>query len=124
MPRAVLDQVIPLLQIEFSGQNVITIGPKFDAESSQLTIAKDFHDGIGRLVASGQLGEDSPATRQALDSPEQCLEAAEEISDRSLAACDLDSALAAHAEPGLETDVLNAMRLSLGECCARLWPGR
>lgn len=115
MPEAVLDQTDPLMQLEFSSQNVVMIGPRFAAETPKLEIAEDFHRGIDRMVAAGQLRDDSPAIRQALNVLEQCLGTAEETLDGSPTACDLDFAIDANPEPGVETHVLDAMRLSLGE---------
>ena len=115
MPRAVLEQTVPVMQIEFNSQNVVTVGPKFDAESPKLEIAEDFHRGIGLMVDAGQINGSSPAIRQALRVLKRCLEMAGETGDGSTAACGFDSAFDARPEPGVEADLLNAMRLGLTE---------
>jgi len=115
MPRSVIEQTIPVMQVEFNSQNVVTIGPKFDAEAPRMEIVEDFHHGIGRMVDAGQLSGSSPAVRQALHVLEQCLETAGETGNGASAACGIDSAFDAQPEPGVESDILNAMRLSLTE---------
>ena len=115
MPEAVLDQANVLMQTEFNSQNVVTIAPKFAAGTPKLEIAEDFRRGIGRMVEAGQLDDRSPDVRRALEILERCVETAETPRDGSLAGCDLDSAFDARAMPGMEADVLNAMRLSLAD---------
>ena len=66
MPRAVLEQTVPLMQIEFNSQNLVTVGPKFDADATQHVIFADFHSGITRMADAGLLDLNSPAVGRAL----------------------------------------------------------
>ena len=46
---------------------------------------------------------------------QQCLAGGDKNSSGALRSCDLDFAFSLNPTPGLESDVLNAMRLSLAE---------
>ena len=115
MPEAVLSQSDPILQIEFNSQNILTVGPKFGPESSKALILEDFRRGIDLQVDSGQTELDFPSVRHALEVVQQCLAGGDENSSGDLRSCDLDFAFSLNPTPGLESDVLNAMRLSLAE---------
>ena len=115
MPEAVLSQSDPIIQIEFNSQNILTVGPKFGPESSKALILEDFRRGIDLQVDSGQTELDFPSVRHALEVVQQCLAGGDENSSGDLRSCDLDFAFSLNPTPGLESDVLNAMRLSLAE---------
>ena len=115
MPEAVLSQSDPIIQIEFNSQNILTVGPKFGPESSKALILEDFRRGIDLHVDSGQTELDFPSVRHALEVVQQCLAGGDENSSGDLRSCDLDFAFSLNPTPGLESDVLNAMRLSLAE---------
>lgn len=115
MPEAVLSQTDPIMQIEFNSQNIITIGPKFAPESSKAVILGDFRRGIDMLVEAGQVKRDSPSVRHAFEALEQCLAEEKNDSSRLFASCDLDSAFGVSPALGIETDVLNAMRISMAQ---------
>ena len=115
MPEAVLSQSDPIIQIEFNSQNIFTIGPKFEPESSKAHILEDFGRGIDRLSDSGQTELDFPSVRHALEVVQQCLAGGDKNPSDALRSCDLDFAFSLSPTPGLESDVLHAMRLSLAE---------
>ena len=115
MPEAVLSQSDPIIQIEFNSQNILTVGPKFGPESSKALILEDFRRGIDLQVDSGQTELDFPSVRHALEVVQQCLAGGDKNSSGDLRSCDLDFAFSLNPTPGLESDVLNAMRLSLAE---------
>ena len=115
MPEAVLSQSDPILQIEFNSQNILTVGPKFGPESSKALILEDFRRGIDLQVDSGQTELDFPSVRHALEVVQQCLAGGDKNPSGDLRSCDLDFAFSLNPTPGLESDVLNAMRLSLAE---------
>lgn len=115
MPRAVLEQTVPLMQIEFNSQNVVTVGPKFDADASQREILSDFYSGIVRMLDAGDIDSNSPAVGRALAVLQGCLQTGVTVKEVSLAECDLDAAFGADAQAGVEAGLLNAMRLSLAK---------
>lgn len=115
MPSAVLEQTVPLMQLEFNSQNVVTVGPKFDADASQREIFRDFYSGIVRMLDAGQIDRSSPAVGRALAVLQACLQAGAIVKTGSSMGCDLEATLGAHAQAGVEAGVLNAMRLSLAE---------
>ena len=115
MPEAVLRQTDPIMQIEFSSQNVVTIGPKFDADSPKVEIAADFHRGLGLMIEAGQLDRRSAAVRRARWGLERCLRTAEDPGDGSASVCDLGSAFDLRPRSDLEAGVIHAMRLSLAD---------
>jgi hypothetical protein len=102
MPAAVLEQSVIVLRKEFNSQQVLTIGPKFAADTPAAEIARDFQIGIGKLIERKQLKGSSPAIREAL----QALQPYSETYQPSLV-------LRAKPQPGLETDVINALKVSL-----------
>ena len=115
MPRGVLEQTVPLMQIEFNSQNLVAIGPKFDAEASQREILADFHSGIARMADAGYIDRHSRAVGRALAVLQGCLRTVTSANEGSVAGCDLDAAFSADPQPGVEAGVLNAMRLSLAK---------
>ena len=108
MPEAVLEQSAPLLRKEFNSQQVLTIGPKFTADTRAAQIARDFQIGIGKLIERKQLQGSSPAIREAL----QALQLYSETDEPPLV-------LRAKPQPGLETEVINALKISLPSAVER-----
>jgi hypothetical protein len=103
MPQVVLRQTVPLLQREYNSQNVLTIGPKFGARASVDAIAQDFRAGINRLIEAKRLNSESAAVKEIL----QLLTKAGEAPQQ---------AMRAQPRPGLEAEIIGALKLSLG------WP--
>jgi hypothetical protein len=101
MPREVLEQSVPILQVEHNSQNVVTLAPRFDADTPITQIASNFHQGINHMIDHGQLDGDSPAIIEAL----QLLGAYSGEADH------FDFEM--KPNPGLEAAVLNAMKLSM-----------
>lgn len=108
MPRAVLDQVVPILQREHNSQNVIIIGPRYSTDDTRQEVACDYYDGILRMVDSGQLDGKSPAVAEAITVLRHYIENT--------------GAVAGNARPivfdqkpraGLEREVLQALEWSL-----------
>jgi hypothetical protein len=102
MPAVVLEQSAPVLRREFNSQQVLMIGPKFTSDTPAAHIASDFQIGIRKLVERKALKGSSPAIREALTVLQGFSE------DRQPRV-----ALSAQPQPGLETDVITAMKLSL-----------
>ena len=102
MPAVVLEQSASVLRREHNSQQVLIIGPKFAADTPAAHIALDFQIGIGKLVERKALEGSSPAIREAL----QVLQRFSETHQPRVA-------LSAQPQPGLETDVITAMKLSL-----------
>lgn len=114
MPQAVLKQAVPLMSIEANHQNLLTITPRFSRDTHKLIIAGNFHFGISRMVTHGQLDGNSPAIREALQVLNYYTEAAEAAGEIELA--DFIGPRMSFSEkpkPGLETEVLHALMISL-----------
>lgn len=106
------------MQFDYGSQAILTVGPQFDVETSTFEIVADFHRGISRLVQHEHLDGGSPAVREALQMLEQYLEyvraayqGAENLSVEELVGPPL--IFNTEPRPGLEMDILNAMKLSL-----------
>lgn len=115
MPEAVLAQSDPILQIEFNSQNIVTIGPKFEPETPKSIILEDFRRGIGLLVDANRIRQDSPSVRHVIEVLEPCLAGSEETAIRIQDGCDLEFAFSISPMPGVESEVLQAMQLSMAE---------
>jgi len=115
LPRAVLEQAAPMLQPTHNSQSVLTIGPRFSAETPTLNIVADFHFAVSRLVRHGQLDGNSPAVREALQVLGQYLKsAADQPHDMPVESWVGPSLIfTTTPRPGLEADVLEALRLSV-----------
>lgn len=102
IPSAVLEQTIPVLQVEHNSQNVIVLAPKFSADTPLQDIADDFLSGINRMVQAGQLDGNSLAVQEALNVLQSYTN-------------DKESSLTFSADPqvGLEAEVISALKLSL-----------
>ena len=66
-PDAVREQLGSLSSIAFSTESVLTVAPKFPGGTPRHQIAQDFHDGIRRMIAAGQLKEESALVRESLE---------------------------------------------------------
>jgi hypothetical protein len=103
MPEAVLMQTVPVMQFESNSQNVFTIGPKFNVTTRVEVIAKDFEAGIKRLIETKQLDPES-----------QALQEAQRMLTALTAPAGATVPLRFPTKPGLEAELIAAMRLSLG----------
>lgn len=114
LPQAALTQLAAVQRLEFSSAAVLTIGPKFDARTSKLIIAGDFHLALSRLVRGGALDEDSPFVKGALSQLREYLERprAEGTDLRSLEPFPPLSQKPRAASP-LENQLYSAMRVAL-----------
>ena len=101
LPPEVHQQAAPALAFEFNSQPVLTLGPKFDLTTPNISIVQDFHLGLQRLVQH-RLLDRSPAVQEALSKLETYLKNG-------------GSPLQFNEKPapGLETEILSGMKLSL-----------
>jgi hypothetical protein len=103
VPKAVKDQLDPLLTIEYNSRTILTIGPKFDKAVDDRTVALDFIEGINALSRSGALDPNSEFVKNALN----------ELKAISPGAGSAAVKLTAQARTPVETEVLNALRAAL-----------
>jgi hypothetical protein len=102
MPQAVLEQAVPVLQVENNSQNVWTIAPRFSGDTPMTEIARDFQAGISQMIEHGQLDSGSPAIREA-----------QRVLSQYAKGTRSRLTFNAAARPGVETEVLDALKLSL-----------
>jgi hypothetical protein len=102
LPAVVLEQSVPVLIKEYNSQRVLMIGPKFAADTPAAHVARDFQIGIGKLIERKELEGSSPAIREAL-----------QVLQRFTGTSPPSVTLSAQPQPGLETDVITAMKLSV-----------
>jgi hypothetical protein len=103
IPKAVKDQLDPLLSIEYNSKTVLTIGPKFDKAVDDRTVALDFIEGINSLSRSGALDANSEFVKNTLS----------DLKGIAPSAGGAAVKLTAQARTPMETEVLNALRAAL-----------
>lgn len=67
IPTRVLEQTVPIMQIENNSQNVVVIAPKHSQDESLSVIAEDFLSGIGRAVELGQIDGQSLTIKETIE---------------------------------------------------------
>ena len=102
VPEVVKEQMDRLLVFEYNSKTVLMIGPKFDQGVDAHAIAEDFIQGIFTLTRIGVLNLNSDFVRTTLDE----LTGVEPGSS--------SVRLTAEAVTRVETEVLNALKASLG----------
>jgi hypothetical protein len=103
IPKAVKDQLDPLLSIEYNSKTLLTIGPKFDKAVDDRTVAQDFIEGINSLSRSGALDANSEFVKNTLS----------DLKGIAPGAAAASVKLTAQARTPVETEVLNALRAAL-----------
>jgi hypothetical protein len=114
LPQVVLKQATPLLQSMRTKKNILTVGPRFTDETPMLKMVENFHSGIQHLIREGKINGNSPAVSEALRVLENYSEEAarqnfpvEEWGEST------PLVFNEVTQQGLETNILNAMKLSL-----------
>jgi hypothetical protein len=104
VPKEVKEQLDRILQLEYNSRTVLTIGPKFDKSADDYTIAQDYIQGIFILSRAGILDLNSDFVRNTLS---------DLTALKPGAAASGVVKLATPAKTPAETDVINALKLSL-----------
>ena len=102
-PPKVKEQVDQLLNVEYNSKTMPVIGPKFDKNADDKTIAEDFITGIDILTKTGALSATSNFVKAAQDS----------LKGIQTAGNGASAKIAAAPNSPVETDVFNALKLSL-----------
>ena len=102
VPAVVREQMDRLLVLEYNSKTVLMIGPKFDRSADARTIAEDFLQGIFTLSRMGALNLNSEFVRTTLG----------ELTGIEPGSSSVR--LTAQAGTRVETEVLNALKTSLG----------
>jgi hypothetical protein len=102
VPKEVKDQLDQLLGLEYNSRTVLTYGPKFEKTAADYNIAEDYLQGIITLSRAGVLDLSSEFVRNVMS--ELTL-----IKPGGVATVKLS----ASAKTGAETDLLNALKISL-----------
>jgi hypothetical protein len=100
VPKAVKDQLDPLLSVEYNSRTVLTIGPKFDRAVDDRTVALDFIEAIGFLSRSGELDSNSEFVKNTLS----------ELKGIPPGASGSAVKLTSQARTPVETEILNALK--------------
>jgi len=101
--QPVKDSIEKLLQFEYNSKTVLTLAPKFDKNATDKTVATDFVQGITILTRTGALAADSAFVKSALSDLDAYIKAG--------ASGPLKLTAQPKSQP--ETDVFNALKLSL-----------
>jgi hypothetical protein len=101
IPEAVKTQKDELLSLEYNSKTVLMLGPKFAADADDKTIAADFAQGITTLGRTGALSPDSEFVKAAVAELNR------------VASAGSPAKIAAQPRPGLETEIFNALKVSL-----------
>jgi hypothetical protein len=103
-PIQVREQVKSVLQLEYNSKTTYAIGPKFEANIPDQTIISDFAEGVASLSRAGVLDPNSDFVKNTLD------ELNRGVRDKLNT-----SQIRLNAQPRTpaETDVLNALKVSL-----------
>lgn len=104
VPDVVKEQMDRLLVLEYNSKTVLTIGPKFDSSADSGAIAEDFIQGIFTLSRMGVLDLGSEFVRTTLN----------ELTGIGPGADGSSIRLTASASSRVETEILNALKVSLG----------
>jgi hypothetical protein len=96
-----------LLQPQWDGRVQMTVGPKFQAGTPQLTIAADFYNGIQHLAKRRLLNATSPFVVSALQMLDAFIQSSGESSFNAAAVN------TSAAQPGIEEEVATALKLSM-----------
>jgi len=102
IPKAVRDQLDPLLQVEYNSKTMVTLGPKFDKTADDKAVAADFIEGITTLSKTGELDPNSDFVKSALTE----LKSVQSRENGTI------PKLTAPAKTPLETEILTAMKIS------------
>lgn len=103
VPKAVQDQLDPLLSVEYNSKTLVTIGPKFEKVTDDRTVAADFVEGITALGRSGALDPNSEFVKDTIS----------ELKKIQPGAAASAVKLTAQARSPVETEILNALKISL-----------
>ncbi len=90
----------PLLTVEYNSKTILVIGPKFAREADDKTVAADFIDGITAMGRTGGLDPNSDFVKTATN-------------DLKAIQGGGSAKISAQAKTPAETQVLNAMKISL-----------
>ena len=104
VPDVVKEQMDRLLILEYNSKTVLTIGPKFDSNVATDAIAQDFVQGIFTLSRMGVLDLGSEFVRTTLN----------ELTGIGPGTDGSSIRLTASASSRVETEILNALKVSLG----------
>ena len=102
-PPKVKEQVDQLLAVEYNSRTVSVIGPKFDKNTDDKTVAADFIAGIDALSKTGALNATSEFVKAAVDA----LKGVQSSGNGS------GAKIAAAPAAGAETDIFNALKIGL-----------
>ncbi len=64
-PDIIREQLVPVLDFSFNSQVVVTLAPKYPADTHPMWLVRDFYQGIEQLVGTGQLDATSAFVREA-----------------------------------------------------------
>ncbi len=79
-PNIIREQLAPVLDYSFNSQVVVTLAPKYPADTHPMWLVRDFYQGIEQLVGNGQLDAASAFVREARSTLENYLYALGESS--------------------------------------------
>jgi hypothetical protein len=114
LPHAVREQAAPIMKPGQNLQTVYTIGPLYSAEAHTLQKVADFYTSLSRMVRSGTLDGQSPAIAEATQVLERYLQVSQQAQGVVLEDfVGPPLAFTAVARPGLETQVQDALKMSL-----------
>lgn len=102
IPPHVLEQTVPIMQIENNSQNVLILAPRYSQEAPLTVIAKDFIKGINRAAELGQVNAQSLAVKEAI-----------EVLDRFLEKGNTKLNISAEPQTNFEAEILEAIKISL-----------
>jgi hypothetical protein len=114
LPRMVREQAAPMMKPGHNQQTVYTIGPRFSSGDFMLQRVVQFQSSLGRMIRSGALDANSPAIAEAMQVLESYSQAAAQQPNAPLDTWTGPPLMfTAAARPGIETEVTNALKMSL-----------
>ena len=72
-PDIIREQLVPVLDYSFNSQVVVTLAPKYPADTHPMWLVRDFYQGIEQLVGTGQLDATSEFVREVRSALENYL---------------------------------------------------
>jgi hypothetical protein len=114
LPSAVREQAAPMIRPGNNQQTVYTIGPRYSSDDFMLQRVVQFQSSLSRMIRSGALDANSPAIAEAMQVLESYSRAAAQQPN-----VPLDTwtgpplVFTAVARPGIETEIVNALKMSL-----------
>lgn len=101
IPKDVAEQLDSLLRLEYNSKTIVTLGPKFDANVDNATIASDYLEGMTFLSRSGVLNADSEFFKSVTTQL------------RQIAGAPASIRLETQPRTEVETEIWNALKISL-----------